>query len=90
MVQQVEAIYENGLLRPLQPLNLKESERVHVAVSPDVPDAPDDMVDHTLLAYAKARVAALDSIPTHEEVRAMLSKMKGSMSELIISEREED
>ena len=86
MVQQVEAIYENGLLRPLQPLNLKESEHVYLKVSPN---AADDMVDHTLLAYAKAKVAALDSIPTHEEVRAMLSKMKGSMSETILSERGE-
>ena len=89
MVQQVEAIYENGILRPLHPLNLKESEHVQLSVSPKVPDALDDMVDHTLLAYAKARVASLESIPTHEEVRASLSKMKGSMSKTIISERGE-
>lgn len=84
MRQKVEAIYENGILRPLQPLNLKESDRVYLTVSPN---AADDMVDHTLLAYAKARVAALDYIPTHEEVRENLSKIKESMSELIISER---
>jgi predicted DNA-binding antitoxin AbrB/MazE fold protein len=29
----VEAIYENGVLRPLEPLPWKEGERVRVAVS---------------------------------------------------------
>jgi predicted DNA-binding antitoxin AbrB/MazE fold protein len=29
----VEAVYENGVLRPAQPLPLKDGERVRVAVS---------------------------------------------------------
>ncbi len=33
MVQRLEAVYENGVLRPLAPLNLRESERVQLAVS---------------------------------------------------------
>ena len=33
MRKQVEAVYENGVLRPLQPLPLEEHERVIVTVS---------------------------------------------------------
>ena len=89
MVQQVEAIYENGVLRPLQPLDLKESERVRLSVAPENPDPNEDIVDHTLLAYARVRVAAMQYIPTHDEVRARLSVIKGSMAETIIEERGE-
>jgi predicted DNA-binding antitoxin AbrB/MazE fold protein len=32
MVQQVHAIYENGILRPLEPLDLEEHELVSLAV----------------------------------------------------------
>ena len=31
----VEAIYENGVLRPAQPLPLKENEKVRVKVMPE-------------------------------------------------------
>jgi predicted DNA-binding antitoxin AbrB/MazE fold protein len=30
----VEAVYENGVLKPIQPLPLKEHERVQVSVQP--------------------------------------------------------
>ena len=87
MTQQVDAIYENGILRPLQPLDLKESVRVRLSVSAENPDPNDDIVDHAMVAYARAHVAGLENIPTHAEVRKMLSKMKGSLSATIISER---
>jgi predicted DNA-binding antitoxin AbrB/MazE fold protein len=32
----VEAVYENGVLKPSQPLPFKEHERVHVSVKPAV------------------------------------------------------
>ena len=34
----VEAIYENGVLKPSQPLPLKEHERVQVTVQAPLPD----------------------------------------------------
>lgn len=34
MSQPVEVIYENGVLRPLQPLTLSEHARVHVVILP--------------------------------------------------------
>ena len=33
----VEAIYENGVLRPAQPLPLKEQEKVRITVEPTLP-----------------------------------------------------
>ncbi len=33
MTKQVEAVYENGLLRPLEPLPLKEHQRVTVVIT---------------------------------------------------------
>src|SRR6202050_2411602 len=36
MVRELEAVFENGLLRPLEPLSLTEKQRVHVRIT----DAP--------------------------------------------------
>jgi predicted DNA-binding antitoxin AbrB/MazE fold protein len=36
MTLTVEAIYENGVLKPLQPLPLKEREKVRITVKPAV------------------------------------------------------
>jgi len=33
MIQAVEAIFENGVFRPLKPLNLEEGERVNLIIS---------------------------------------------------------
>ena len=33
MVQEIEAVYENGVLRPLTPIKFGESETVHVRIS---------------------------------------------------------
>ena len=35
MLQSVEAIYEDGVLKPLEPLQLAEHQRVRVSVSSD-------------------------------------------------------
>jgi len=32
----VDAIYENGMLKPVQPLTLKEREKVRVTIEPEV------------------------------------------------------
>jgi hypothetical protein len=48
MVQQLEAVFEHGVLRPLQPLSLEERQHVLVTVTElphkpvPVPDAPVD------------------------------------------------
>lgn len=90
MTQQVDAVYENGVLRPLQPLYLKGAARVQVSVSQeDAPDSLDELIDHKLLEYARARTNSLARMPTLDEVHAKLSQVEGSMAELIIAERGE-
>ena len=42
MARQLEAVYEHGVLRPLQPLSLEERQHVLVTVS-DLPDRPDSL-----------------------------------------------
>ena len=90
MMQQVEAVYENGVLRPLQPLNLKEASKVVVSISEEALDPRmDDMIDYRLLAYARARTEARAKAGTLSEGRNSLSTMEGSLAELIIAERGE-
>ena len=38
MVQHIDAVYEDGVLKPLEPLNLSEHQRVRVSVVSQVQD----------------------------------------------------
>jgi len=85
--RKLEAVYENGVLRPLEPLDLREHQRVSVIVSP-VPLAPSDEewldVDCLQLYAAEA-----DESISIEAVREALSKIPGSLTTDFIAEREE-
>ena len=83
MKQKVDAVYENGLLRPLEPLNLADRERVSVTV--ETP-AAGDWVDQDAVEWARREGGPAISL---EEVRRRLSKLSGSFSDLVIAERGE-
>lgn len=87
MIQQVEAVYENGVLRPLAPVTLNESQRVRITI--DGPDSGLDLIDTELLERARAEVAAMKDRPTIEQVRALLSTIPGSVADAVIAERGE-
>lgn len=88
-MQEIEAIYENGNLRPLQPLSLAEHQHVRVTIS-DIPADPlAEMIDYAYLEYARKEVAAASYIPNHEEVRRMTAKDPTSWSDAINAQREE-
>jgi predicted DNA-binding antitoxin AbrB/MazE fold protein len=87
MIEHVEAVYENGLLRPLGPVHLNESDRVRLSISKSEQDPLADLLDHEFIAYARAEVATMGPIPSMEDVRHRLSKIEGSMAEFIIAER---
>jgi hypothetical protein len=76
------------VLKPLQPLDLLERERVQVSVlsSPQA-GLPDQLIDHAMLAAAQAHVSQLDRVPTHQEVQEALSTIPGSLSAFIADER---
>jgi len=85
MKQQVEAVYEQGILRPLKPLSLTETQRVFLTISDPAEGATHQ--DLKLIERARAEAAAMDRKPTIEEVRTVLSSIPGSLSETVISER---
>ena len=81
------AVYENGVLRPLEPLRLAE----HQCVSLTIDETPvavtdDDLLDHELLSSLEN-----EELPeiTLEAVRAALAKIPGSMTAVFAAEREE-
>jgi predicted DNA-binding antitoxin AbrB/MazE fold protein len=87
MIEQVEAVYEHGVLRPLKPLSLAESQRVNLTISEVVVGR--SQADLEFLERVRAEVAAMPHVPTLEEVRKVMSKIPGSMAAEIIASREE-
>jgi predicted DNA-binding antitoxin AbrB/MazE fold protein len=85
MRREIQAIYEKGVLRPLEPLELEEQQRLRITI--DNGDPLSDLLDTEFIEWC-ARKSEAD-VPSIEEVRQILSKIKGSMAEVIIAEREE-
>ena len=86
MATRVEAVYEDGVLHPAEPLALAEHERVTLTIEPL--DDLDDLIDHNYLAHCRAELAKRDKpAPTAEEIRELLKDVPGSFSDLIIQER---
>ena len=71
MHEQIEVVYENGVLRPLGPLPYPLEEHQHLTVTLDTPDAQEARLDAACVAVAKR-----DADPTVslEEVRKILSR----------------
>ena len=61
MLQEIDAIYEKGLLRPLVPLALAESETVHLLISSH--SVGHSQRDLKFLERARAEVANCNDIP---------------------------
>ena len=82
---QFDAVYENGVLRPLNPVDLPEHERLSVIVNlPADPLA--DVVDCE--AHELAATEGNESVSL-EDVQAALSKIPGSMADVVCAERDE-
>lgn len=89
MIRELDAIYENGLLRPLEPLTLDEAQRVRITISESSEASVQRLVDHVLLEEVRAEVAKMQRHPTIDEVREALSSIKGNMSDVVMEERGE-
>ena len=89
MATRVEAVYEDGVPHPMEPLALAEHE--HVTITIEQLDDLDDLIDHEYLAKSRADSAARNDrpVPTIKEIRERLEKVRGSLSDLIIQERGE-
>ena len=75
MIQQFDAVYENGILRPSQLLHLAEHERVRIMV---MTDDQDELLDDSFGVGAEC-----DTAPSLEDVRSALSTIRGSMDDAI-------
>lgn len=83
MTQSLQAIYEKGVLRPLEPLLLREQQQVTVTVSDQDQEG---WMDAAFLRYLEEQA---DESVTLGEVRSALAKIPGSMSEDFRKERDE-
>lgn len=67
MLENIEAIFENGVFRPLAPVALPEHKRVSmsIAISPDaenLSNAPSDVIEAQRAALARLQ-AEMDALP---------------------------
>lgn len=85
MHQTVEAIYDDGVLRPLQMLSLRPKQRVLLRIDEE-PDAAAEMEDKAFLSYC---LAEGDASVALEEVRRALAVIPGSLSGACSAERDE-
>lgn len=89
MPLQVEAVYENGVLRPLQPLDLTEQEHVIVSVVKAASVPVRSHLDAEYIDRIKREQPDAGAAAGLEEVRRRLAKIPGSMAAEIIAERGE-
>ena len=82
MAKTVTAVYEGGVLRPLEPLDLEERQRVTVTVTAE----EDEVIDREYHRHLEEM-----DIPevNLEDLRGRLSKIPGSLAEDFSAEREE-
>ena len=81
---QMEAVYENGAFRPLQPVACREQERVLLTVE-SLGAKEKNLLDEEFLAYCETQ--ADDSVSL-EAVRQALAKIPGSLTSDIRAERD--
>ena len=89
MIRQLEAIFQGGVLRPLQPLFLSEDQKVLLTVATIPETNEDDFLDTDLHRYCENSAKTKDPGITLESVRQELASIPGSMSDDIIADREE-
>jgi predicted DNA-binding antitoxin AbrB/MazE fold protein len=83
MRQKIDAVYENGLLRPLGPLELSDQERVSLTVESG---SDEHWLDMDALAWARQEGDPTISL---DDVRRCLAKIQGSLSDVVTAERGE-
>jgi len=104
MSEIVTAIYEKGMLRPLQPLNLRERQTVRIQIMPEEPAMQEEPTDEVERLIQRLVASGLmrpplkgDTIPpdplSAKERQALADRLGGvpgkSASEMVIEDRGE-
>ena len=84
MTVHIEAVYEKGVLRPLEPLPLGELERVQVTVTNET-----GLTGRESFEELARELTAAGPVPTLAQVREMLAHDKSSWSDAVVAERQE-
>jgi predicted DNA-binding antitoxin AbrB/MazE fold protein len=79
MHREIRAIYENGILRPIEPLDLEEQQRVRIRIEDG--NSVADLLDTEFMEWCTRKSAG--HVPSIEEVRQILSKIKDAMADVI-------
>lgn len=85
MEKTIQAVYEAGVLRPLEPLQLGERQQVTVTIC----DGIDVPANHPLLVSPDEWAHAAHDDIGLEDVRRALASVQGSLSEALLAERRE-
>jgi predicted DNA-binding antitoxin AbrB/MazE fold protein len=85
MHKRVDAIYENDVLRPLEPMDLPEHQRVSITMA-DVTPSEEEWLD---LEYERWAASEIRGDISLEAVRQALAKIPGSATSDSIAERTE-
>ena len=99
MAEIVTAVYENGMLRPLQPLNLRERQTVRLQIVPEEPAEDENEDEAAIRILVEAGLLTppprrSDVDPVSEQERRELADRLGRapgkpLSEIIIEDRGE-
>ena len=81
MRKSLEVVYERGVFRPLEPVELPENQRVRVTIEDE-----EDWLDTT---YMERCAHEMDDRVSLEAVRQALAKIPGSLTTDFIAERAE-
>jgi predicted DNA-binding antitoxin AbrB/MazE fold protein len=79
---ELKAVYENGVLRPLEPVPLQERQEVTLTIS----EGGEDLLDAEFLETCRAGADPSVSLQT---VRDALAKIPGTLTDDIRAERDE-
>jgi predicted DNA-binding antitoxin AbrB/MazE fold protein len=85
MTRNIQAVYENGAFRPLEPVSCQEHERVLLTVE-SVKAREENLLDQEFLAYCETQA---DDTVSLEAVRQALAKIPGALTDDIRGERDE-
>lgn len=81
---QITAIYEGGMLRPLEPLALDEGASVTLNVTPGVSELPNrGETNWRIVEEALVELALRGPVPSLEEIREMTSHDKTSWADTV-------
>ena len=89
MAKSIEVIYNNGVFRPAEPLELalEEGQRLTLILPENGPELEHLVEDEDLHQWCAEQAG--EQVPSIEEVRQILSQIPGSMADVVISERDE-